>query len=88
MPYLVPLPLGIWLWLAFPRPEPPLPVSGVLPGHALRDDYDRPAPHPLHLFWIDREVFRHTLARLPAVRSRWFREVLDRVTDRANDGLF
>lgn len=69
-------------------PEPPLPVSGVLPGHALRDDYDRPAPHPLHLFWIDREVFRHTLARLPAVRSRWCREVLDRVTDRANDGLF
>ncbi|MCP9956540.1 hypothetical protein [Streptomyces sudanensis] len=81
----VPLPFGMWWWLAFPEPHPPAPVSGVLPDGVLRDD--PPAPHPGSLFRPDPEIFRHTLARLPAVRSRWLHEIL-RTSRKAHARLF
>lgn len=72
---LVPLPMGVWLWLAFPAPHLPNPASGVLPAGTLRDDPPPPrAPHP---FRADARVFRHTLARLPAVSAPWLREIFE-----------
>ncbi|MFJ3661619.1 hypothetical protein ACIPPM_14295 [Streptomyces sp. NPDC090119] len=62
--YLVPLPLGVWLWLVSPLPYLPVPASGRIPRDVLRDD-PRP-PRPNYLFQPDREIFRHTLARLSA----------------------
>ncbi|MFF0740440.1 hypothetical protein ACFYVL_08550 [Streptomyces sp. NPDC004111] len=87
-PYLVPLPFGVWLWLAFPVRDLPVPASGVLPAGVLRDDFDPPAPHPHHLFRADPEVFRHTLARLPAVRAPWLREILENLVHHRRGGLF
>lgn len=74
--YPVPLPFGVWLWLARPEPDLPSPTSGGLPDGVLRDDFDPPAPRPLHLFRADPMAFWHTLVRLPAVRSPWLREIL------------
>ncbi|WP_328491564.1 hypothetical protein OHS59_01615 [Streptomyces sp. NBC_00414] len=73
--YPVPLPFGVWLWLALPEQYLPVPASGGMPDGVLRDD--PPAPHPGHLFRTDPEAFRHTLVRLPAVRSPWLREILE-----------
>ncbi|MEV7864671.1 hypothetical protein AB0P17_00870 [Streptomyces sp. NPDC088124] len=87
-PYLVPLPFGVWLWLAFPGPELPVPASGTLPAGTLRDDFDPPAPRPGRLFRADPEVLRHTLVRLPAVRSPWLREILENLTHHMRAGLF
>ncbi|MGI5447917.1 hypothetical protein ACQEVM_19575 [Streptomyces sp. CA-243310] len=87
-PYLVPLPLGVWRWLAFPGPVLPVPTSGVLPADVLRDDFDPPAPRPRRRFRADPEVFRHTLVRLPAVRSPWLREILENLTHHVRAGLF
>ncbi|MCL3998848.1 hypothetical protein [Streptomyces lavenduligriseus] len=81
----VPLPFGVWLWLAFPEPHLPAPASGVMPGDVLRDD--PPAPHPGSLFRLDPGVFWHTVVRLPAVRSRWLREILE-TTHRTHTRLF
>lgn len=74
----VPLPLGVWLWLVSPRPYLPVPASGRLPRDVLRDD---PLPLlPNHLFRADPGTFRHTLVRLPEVRSPWLRTILENVT--------
>ncbi|MFG3531904.1 hypothetical protein ACGF8B_34985 [Streptomyces sp. NPDC047917] len=82
----VPLPFGVWLWLAFPEPYPPVLASGVTPGHVLRDD--PPAPRPRHAFRADPETFRHTLVRMPAVRSPWLREILQNLTQHIRAGIF
>ncbi|MCF3118981.1 hypothetical protein IPZ68_04550 [Streptomyces arenae] len=84
--YAVPLPLGVWLWLAFPRPHVPIPASGVLPEGVLRDD--PLPPRPMALFRADRGTFRHTMARLPAARSPWLREILEGLTRDMCAGLF
>ncbi|MFI8952870.1 hypothetical protein ACIGO6_41300 [Streptomyces sp. NPDC053750] len=85
--HLVPLPFGVWLWLAFPEPYLPAdPSPEALPGGVLRDD--PPAPHPCQLFRIDSGVFQHTLARLPAARAPWLREILENVPKYVGTGLF
>ncbi|MFJ4340433.1 hypothetical protein [Streptomyces sp. NPDC088915] len=82
----VPLPLGVWLWLVSPRPYPPVPASGRMPEDVLRED--PPPPLPRHSFRADRETFRHTLVRLPAVRSPWLRTILDDLPRGTAAGLF
>ena len=72
--YVVPLPLGVWLWLVSPQPYLPVPASGRLPQDVLRDDPLPPLPN--YLFRADWGTFRHTLVRLPAVRSPWLRTIL------------
>ncbi|NYV73765.1 hypothetical protein [Streptomyces sp. UH6] len=76
--YLVPLPLGVWLWLVSPEPGLPVPASGRTARDVLRDDPPPLLPH--HLFRADRARFRHTLVRLPAVRSPWLRPILENLT--------
>ncbi|GGR44689.1 hypothetical protein GCM10010251_72130 [Streptomyces aurantiogriseus] len=84
--YPVPLPFGVWLWLAFPEPYLPVPTSGGMPDGVLRDD--PPAPRPRHTFRADPGAFRHTLVRLPAVRSPWLREILENLTQHMRARLF
>ncbi|NGO75793.1 hypothetical protein G6045_08925 [Streptomyces sp. YC504] len=84
--YPVPLPFGVWLWLVSPEPDLPVPASGGLPDGVLRDDLTTPLPH--RLFQADSAVFRHTLTRLPAVRSPWLREILENLTQHMRAGLF
>ncbi|MCX5335656.1 hypothetical protein [Streptomyces sp. NBC_00140] len=84
--YPVPLPFGVWLWLVFPEPNLPVPASGSLPYGVLRDDL--PMQRPRHLFRADPRAFQHTLARLPAVRTPWLREILDNLTQHGRAGLF
>ncbi|MFJ9648345.1 hypothetical protein [Streptomyces sp. NPDC101206] len=83
---LVPLPFGVWRWLVFPEPNLPVPASGGLPDGVVRDD--PPAPLPRRPFRADPGVFHHTLARLPAVRSPWLREILENLTHHMRAGLF
>ncbi|MPY36366.1 hypothetical protein FNH09_35645 [Streptomyces adustus] len=71
--YPVPLPFGMWFQLVFPEPRLPVPTSGPMAADALRDD--PPIPRPRDVFRADVEAFRRTLARLPAVRSPWLREI-------------
>ncbi|MEU1079700.1 hypothetical protein ABZ368_05540 [Streptomyces sp. NPDC005908] len=82
----VPLPFGIWSWMAFPEPRLRLPVSGTLPYGVLRDD--PPPPRPDRLFRADAGTFQQTLARLPASRSPWLREVLTNLMDHMRAGIF
>ncbi|MET8586161.1 hypothetical protein ABZX39_35630 [Streptomyces collinus] len=82
----VPLPFGVWKWLAFPEPHLPLPASGTMPDGVLRDD--PLAPHPRHPFQADSGTFRHTLVRLPAVRSPWLREILENLPQHMRSGIF
>ncbi|MEV0091947.1 hypothetical protein [Streptomyces sp. NPDC050738] len=84
--YLVPLPLGIWLRLAFPAPHLPLPVLGNMPADVLRDDPI--VPRPRSLFAADGRSFQETLARLPAARSPWLREILDSLTQKWHGRVF
>ncbi|MGW9302762.1 hypothetical protein ACWHA3_18380 [Streptomyces cyaneofuscatus] len=84
--YRVPLPLGVWLRLGSPEPHPPVPASGVLPEGVLRDD--PPVPRSPRLFRADRGVFRHTLLRLPAVRTPWLREIMENIPPHARTGPF
>ncbi|WP_413760874.1 hypothetical protein [Streptomyces sp. MMBL 11-3] len=84
--YPVPLPLGVWLWLVSPRPYLPVPASGRIPQDVLRDDPLPLLPHCL--FRADRETFRDTLVRLPAVRSPWLRAILENLTRGAAADLF
>lgn len=84
--HLIPLPFGIWMWMAFPRPHLHLPTSGGMPDGVLRDD--PPPPRPDRLFRADPGTFRHTLVRLPPVRSPWLREILDNLTHHMRAGLF
>ncbi|MER6345979.1 hypothetical protein ACWC10_29740 [Streptomyces sp. NPDC001595] len=72
--YPVPLPFGVWLRLVFPESQPPVPGSRLTPDDVLRDDPPTPDVHGV--FRIDTEVFHHTLARLPAARGPWLREML------------
>ncbi|MFB7591507.1 hypothetical protein [Streptomyces sp. NPDC056169] len=72
----VPLAIEVWAHLALPRETSPRPMSGRLPDGVLRDDYPLP-DHPWRLFEPDQKVFRHTLARLPAVRQPWLRALYD-----------
>lgn len=75
---VVPLAADVWAYLALPRETSPLPASGTLPDGVLRDDYGYPPPdHPWGLFQPDEQVFRATLARLPAVRQPWLRALHD-----------
>ncbi|MGW5098395.1 hypothetical protein ACWEQ1_19960 [Streptomyces nodosus] len=76
--YPVPLPLGVWLRLVTPQPYLPVPVSGGMPQDVLRDD--PLPPRPQQLFRVDRETFRRTLVRLPAVHSPWMRTILENLT--------
>ncbi|WP_455567730.1 hypothetical protein [Streptomyces bacillaris] len=82
----VPLPFDVWRWLAFPRPHLALPASGGLPDGVLRDD--PPAPRPRSLFRADPGVFRHALARLPAARRPWFREISENLAQYVRAGIF
>ncbi|MGW1963710.1 hypothetical protein ACWCPD_26190 [Streptomyces sp. NPDC001935] len=84
--YPVPLPFGVWKWLASPDPHLPLPAAGTMPDGVLRDD--PPAPRPHRLFRFDPSIFEHTLVRLPAVRSRWLREILDDRTQHMRAGIY
>lgn len=84
--YPVPLPFGVWLWLAFPEPYLPVPASGGMPDGVLRDD--PPAPRPHYPFRADPGAFQHTLARLPAVRNPWLREILENLTQHMRARLF
>ncbi|MEV0254814.1 hypothetical protein AB0H82_11205 [Streptomyces sp. NPDC050732] len=72
----VPLEADVWLSMAFPRVELPVPVAGGMPDGVFRDD--PLPPYPFRLFTPDRGVFLSTLARLPAVREPWLREIYDR----------
>lgn len=73
----VPLAADMWLHLAFHNERLTMPATGRLPDGVLRDD---PLPrHPGWLFQPDRDVFLHTLARLPAVRQPWLRAIYDHV---------
>ncbi|MFV8132944.1 hypothetical protein [Streptomyces syringium] len=75
----VPLAADVWTHLAFPREGLPLPVTGRMPDGVLRDE---PLPrHPWGSFRPDSRVFLHTLARLPAVRQPWLRQIYDQVKD-------
>lgn len=76
-PATVPLPADVWFGLVFPEDRSRLPVTGGLPLDVQRDD-----PLPLYPNWRfrpDRDVFLYTVARLPAVRQPWLREIYDRV---------
>ncbi|MEU0026750.1 hypothetical protein [Streptomyces sp. NPDC006335] len=76
----VPLAGDIWTQLVSPQRQLPIPVAGGMPDGVFRDD---PLPlHPHTLFRPDWGVFLHTLARLPAVRERWLREIHERVRNR------
>ncbi|MEU8418535.1 hypothetical protein AB0C24_37535 [Amycolatopsis japonica] len=74
---VVPLAAEVWTWLAFGQDPVTAPASGGMPSGVLRDD---PLPkHPSGPFSPARDVFLHTLARLPAVRLPWLRAIYDRV---------
>ncbi|MFF4056042.1 hypothetical protein ACFYZ8_14925 [Streptomyces sp. NPDC001668] len=77
----VPVAADIWVQLAYPdRHLLSMPVAGRMPGGVLRDDPLPPRPHSL--FRPDWGVFLRTLARLPAVREEWLREIHERVRNR------
>ncbi|MEU9345437.1 hypothetical protein AB0D74_29965 [Streptomyces sp. NPDC048278] len=82
----VPIPLGVWQWMAFPQPDLPVPASGGLPYDVLRDN--PLPPRPRQLFRADPRTFQRTLARLPAVRSPWLREIHDNLAQHISAGLF
>lgn len=62
------------------------PAPEVLPGGVLRDD--PPAPRSGHLFRIDSGIFRGALARLPAARAPWLREILENLPEDVRTCLF
>ncbi|MGW6413857.1 hypothetical protein [Streptomyces sp. NPDC055055] len=84
----VPLPFGIWRFLAFPEPYLPRPTSGRLPAGVVRDDYPPAPPRHHYPFRVDSGTFRSTLARLPAARTPWLREILDNPTARRQAAVF
>ncbi|MFJ5723493.1 hypothetical protein [Streptomyces sp. NPDC093149] len=84
--YPVTLPFGVRLWPAFPEPYLPVHASGGMPDGVLRDD--PPARRPHHALRVDPEAFRHTLVRLPPVRSPWLREILGNLTQHMRARLF
>ncbi|UYQ60657.1 hypothetical protein [Streptomyces peucetius] len=83
--YLVPLPFGVWHRLVFPEPQLPVPATGPVPDGVLRDE--PPTPNVHDVFRYDWEVFQRTLARLPAVRTPWLREITESLTRHMRTGL-
>ncbi|WP_326573512.1 hypothetical protein OG889_01375 [Streptomyces sp. NBC_00481] len=82
----VSLPADVWTHMVSPRVRLPVPATGGLPDGVQRDD---PLPmRPWSPFRPDSAVFLHTLARLPAVRRPWLREIYDRVRARPYDRPF
>ncbi len=76
----VPLAVEVWMHLAFHNERALVPATGGTPEGVLRDD---PLPmRPWLLFRPDRDVFLHTLARLPAVRQPWLRGIYERARTR------
>ncbi|MDX3588720.1 hypothetical protein [Streptomyces europaeiscabiei] len=71
----VPVPVEATLWaeLAFPPHRTRLPAAGRLPAGVERDD--PLPPHPQSRFRPSRDAFRHTLARIPAVREPWLQAI-------------
>lgn len=84
--HLVPLPFGVWFRLVFPEPQLPVPASRLMPDDVLRDD--PPPPAVDDDFRFDRGAFHRTLARLPAVRSPWLREIFEHPTRHTHPGAF
>ncbi|MFE6101391.1 hypothetical protein ACFVQ4_15640 [Streptomyces laurentii] len=72
----VPMDAALWAELAFPPHRARLPVVGGLPAGVERDD--PLPPHPAYPIRPSRTAFRHTLARIPAVRKPWLRAIYDR----------
>ncbi|GAA1829380.1 hypothetical protein GCM10009682_55390 [Luedemannella flava] len=73
----VPLEYDVWRHLAFHHGRWPVPGAAPMPDLAFRED---PPPFaPTRPFRPDRSVFLRTLARLPAVREPWLRDVYDHV---------
>ncbi|MEU7986650.1 hypothetical protein AB0B56_17430 [Streptosporangium canum] len=79
----VPLAADVWMYMAFSRNRRLRPASGGLPDGVYRDD--PPPPLPSGPFRLDRQMFLHTLARLPEVRQPWLRAVYDDVQDRRSN---
>lgn len=73
----VPLAADVWMHLAFHNDRPLIPATGGLPDGFLRDE--PPPQHPTWPFRPDSGVFLRTLARLPAVRRPWLRNIYDLV---------
>ncbi|GAA4585922.1 hypothetical protein GCM10023194_30200 [Planotetraspora phitsanulokensis] len=73
----VPLAADVWMHLAFNRDRRLIPATGGLPDGVHRDD--PPPLLPFYPFRTDRDVFLHTLARMPEVRQPWLRAIYDRV---------
>ncbi|MFI0722818.1 hypothetical protein [Streptomyces sp. NPDC021224] len=72
----VPVEAALWADMAFPQERTRLPVVGGLPAGVERDDPLE--PHPVMPFVPSHKAFRHTLARMPAVREPWLRALHDR----------
>ncbi|QEU97202.1 hypothetical protein CP970_08645 [Streptomyces kanamyceticus] len=72
----VPVEATLWAELASPTHRVRLPTVGGLPTGVERDD--PLPPHPRTRFRPSGDAFRRTLARLPAVREPWLREIYDR----------
>ncbi|MFJ8042566.1 hypothetical protein ACIRBX_18965 [Kitasatospora sp. NPDC096147] len=71
----VPLDASLWAHLAHPATELEVRPSGHLPPGLLRDEPPRRPPR--YPFRADPVTLRQTLARLPAVRRPWLRELYD-----------
>ncbi|MFI0939697.1 hypothetical protein [Streptomyces sp. NPDC021020] len=72
----LPVEAALWAAMALPRERTRLPVVGGLPVGEERDD--PLPPHPSVPFRPSLQAFRHTLARMPAVREPWLRALYDR----------
>ncbi|MFI6736954.1 hypothetical protein ACIBI9_28850 [Nonomuraea sp. NPDC050451] len=73
---VVPLAAEVWTYLAFHDDRRLLPAANRIPADVRRDDPPPLLPHDR--FRPDWQVFRDTLARLPAVRRPWLRAIYDR----------
>ncbi|AUG80531.1 hypothetical protein CFP65_5850 [Kitasatospora sp. MMS16-BH015] len=73
---VAPLDSGVWAYFAGPGETSPIPATGGLPAGVLRDDYPvRSRPwYPLE---PHHNAFRHTMVRLPAIRSPRLRRYFD-----------
>lgn len=72
----VPVEAALWAELAFPPQRTRRPVVGGLPVGVEQDD--PLPPHPQMPFRPADDAFRHTLARMPAVREPGLRAIYDR----------
>ncbi|MGW4646771.1 hypothetical protein [Kitasatospora sp. NPDC004289] len=74
----VPLDADLWAHLAHGAEEVEIPVLGNLPAGVLRDE--PPRQLPVYAFQHDHVGLGLTLARLPAVRRPWLRELHEQLT--------